>query len=313
MNAKYTCKYCPNEYHYHRILTHIMKQHKEAFLLDKDNAEPLTTWYNKKQGISKAVIQKGGDQVWCCFGCMNLFNKEFYKDKHLINHKNCKERHNQFVEENHSTFYKSPHGKTIADDKALISNAETNPELKDLLEKVKNLEKECKRLTVREQFLNKRVSELQAEKVELRNNQSAFQEIVDDELSPQMRKTFKSIMAKKSPEIFKNLYDEMAYEVSIESDSSSETSSESSIEDNEEQEERNSFKEAIEEIKAPREEIKAPSLYTGRPQKQYKIYHAGDEVVFIDEDRILYDKDTRIPGNYIKCGYVDSGGQYHWE
>lgn len=290
-----------------------MKQHKTAFLVDKEHCGTLTAFYKKKQGISKAVIQKGGDQVWCCFGCMKSFSREHYKDEHMRNHKGCKEKHIQFEEENKSIFYKDSHGKTVADIISLGEDIDSNPQMKELLEKLKSLEKENARLNTRVEFLSKRVTEFQTQQVELRNTQSAFQEIVDEDLPEQQRKAFKSILAKKNPEIFKSIYDEIAYEVSVDSESD-DSSSESSYEDNEE-EERQSFKDVVEDIQeAPKNPITNPAippLYTGRPQKQYKIYHHNSDVMFIDEDKVLYDKNWR--GEYIRCGFISSSGKVEFD
>ena len=100
---KYQCKYCPNEYYYHKILVHIMKDHKEVFLLDEDHRSSLIDSYINKEPYSKIVVKRNGDRLWCCFGCMSIFNKEYFKDKHLIKHPSCKEKHLQFGSQHFET------------------------------------------------------------------------------------------------------------------------------------------------------------------------------------------------------------------
>ena len=276
MSYTIPCKYCHTEYHWHRILRHCVKDHKNDFLTDTEHRTTLNTFFNRKEGVSKVMIEKGSQNlIWCCFGCMKLFSREHYKDKHLKEHKSCKEKHIAFEEENKMIFLDTNVASKIASDE----------DSKVLLAKIKLLEQQNMKLKQRLQ----EQTESANEEVEKR---MAFQEIVDEELPTQHREVFKRILARKNPALFKDLYDEYQYEVSV-----SDSDEEQHIEEHDEEEEKEEEPPYI-----PPRNI----LVSAKPaQQQYRIYHDGDDVFFRDSQDILYDKNYR--GEYIRQGYIKNG------
>lgn len=320
MSEAHSCKYCNNEYYWHRLLNHYMREHKNEFLTDKDHKFTLQTFYKRKEGVSKAVVQKDGTPVWCCFGCMKLFSREHFKDEHLRKSKSCKDKHMAFEEENKMLFLDTKTAEQV------VSGTDSEA----LLKKIKALEQQNAKLMKDNETLKERLrlsDECLDEETEKR---MLFQDVIDEEIPETQRVIIKRIMSRRNPKMFKEMYDEFQCEVSVSDEEADEEQSVGNVEEEQEKEEapfvppRNIIVSAkrIEPLKPiePPKSIEPPTLPVSYSQEdiepaplpppkpiRYSIYHHNDEVLFKDDNNILYDKSYR--GEYIRCGFINSSGK----
>ena len=291
--ATIKCPYCPVKSYSNRILGHILSHHQEDFFSDKKYQLQLSVLSKNSKKLGEFDIHRDGGSVHCCFGCNSTFKRDKCAEKHM-KEKDCIERHSKFIIDKIV-----PIAVKVKD----LSGSSVSSDPK-ILEKLSILEKQNMTLQNQIQTLKQRLKDTDECHQEELDKRMAFQDIVDDELTPQMREIFKRILYRKSPEVFKEIYDATQYEVSV-SESDDDSESESESEENEETEEREEGKREEETLPVP---PKFPPIYSGRQQTKYKVFHHGDEVIFTDDTGVLYDKITRGQTiEYVRCGALING------
>ena len=215
--------------------------------------------------------------IYCCFGCMKLFSREHYKTEHMRKSKCCKEKHLAFEEENKMMFLDDKMASQVASDSDTVT----------LLNKLKLLEAENEKLKKANTTLKNQLQMEKESAEEEMDKRMALQDVVDEELVPQQREIFKRILARKAPEVFKELYDEQNYEVSV-SDSDEEQS--------------------VDEVEEKEDEVEEPPfvpprniLVSAKPSQPRPFEYRG-EWLFKDDKNILYDKTPR--GDFARCGIL---------
>ena len=274
--ATIKCPYCDTKSYCHRILGHVLANHQEEFFNDKKFYYAFRVVSKDPKKLCGINITGSGVATSCCFGCNNTFGREAFATKHLSN-KECLARHAKFVSEKIAPI-------ALKAEELNVTSSNNDPAL---LEKMKLLESQNALLQKQIQTLK---NQLQMEKEsceEEMDKRMALQDVVDEELTSQQREIFKRILARKAPEVFKELYDEPNYEVSV-----SDSDEEEAVEENEEEQ----AKEEEPPFVPPRN-----ILISAKPSQPRPFEYRG-EWLFRDDKNILYDKTPR--GDFVRCGIL---------
>ena len=249
--ATIKCPYCTVKSYSNRILGHILSYHQEDFFSEKRFEEQLRVLSRDPKKLGEFSIHKDNPAIHCCFGCNSTFRRSACAEKHK-KEKECIERHAKFVIDKiapRAVKAKDLSGSSVSSDPLV-------------LEKLSILEKQNMTLQNQIQTLKQKLKIADECHQEELDKRMAFQDVVDDELTPQMREIFKRILYRKSPEVFKEIYDATQYDVSV-SESDDDSESESESEENEEAEEREEGRREEETLPVP---PKFPPIYSGRQQ-----------------------------------------------
>ena len=145
MDNQVQCLHCNELIYYHRIISHTIKNHFDD--INKRNRLSIKRCDREQSSLVDITITDDGHTHKCCLGCNKAFNKEFYANKHIREHKECKKKHLEviakFMEKQDNTSVEDSSEEVITLKKLLI---EANKKIEEEKKKYEKLQTKCDNL-----------------------------------------------------------------------------------------------------------------------------------------------------------------------
>ena len=92
---KATCRYCDTKVHHHRLVTHILKEHKDAFV--SEYQDTLSKALKNKERLVVLNLMKSDVSCYTCLGCHSMIRRGGMANAHQ-QFDNCKDEHYTLLE-----------------------------------------------------------------------------------------------------------------------------------------------------------------------------------------------------------------------